>query len=194
MTLSDAAARAAIEDDLDDTLVVEAAAGTGKTTALVGRILSLLRTGKAQLRGIVAVTFTEKAAGELKLRLRGAIDGARARAVQEDERARFDVARCLERERVRVPPHDARRRLLRRERRVQCVDPPLALFLRDDGNDEQIARARAASSSVVTVPSKGRPTTAPARATSRAASTLRGRRRARRASRPAAARGNGSKR
>jgi ATP-dependent exoDNAse (exonuclease V) beta subunit len=35
----DASARRAILDDLDDTLVVEAAAGTGKTTELVNRIL-----------------------------------------------------------------------------------------------------------------------------------------------------------
>ena len=38
--LSDAAARALIATALDDTLVVEAAAGTGKTTELVGRIVA----------------------------------------------------------------------------------------------------------------------------------------------------------
>ena len=39
-------ARARIANDLDATLVVEAAAGTGKTTALVERIVALLRTGR----------------------------------------------------------------------------------------------------------------------------------------------------
>ena len=67
---SDAEARRAIDQDLDETLVVEAAAGTGKTTELVNRILRVLATGRAAMIEIVAVTFTEKAAGELKLRLR----------------------------------------------------------------------------------------------------------------------------
>jgi ATP-dependent exoDNAse (exonuclease V) beta subunit len=75
---SDADARKAIADALDETLVVEAAAGTGKTTELVKRILRVLATGRATMGGIVAVTFTEKAAGELKLRLREALERERA--------------------------------------------------------------------------------------------------------------------
>src|SRR5687767_10469449 len=68
--LDDAPARDAIATDLDSTFVVEAAAGTGKTTELVRRIVRVLATGKAGVGELVAVTFTEKAAGELKLRLR----------------------------------------------------------------------------------------------------------------------------
>ena len=64
---------------LDDTLVVEAAAGTGKTTELVGRIVALIEHGRARIDQIVAVTFSEKAAGELKLRLREELERARAR-------------------------------------------------------------------------------------------------------------------
>jgi ATP-dependent exoDNAse (exonuclease V) beta subunit len=67
--LVDAKARARILGDYETTLFVEAAAGTGKTTALVGRIVGLIRRGKGTLARIVAVTFTEKAAGEMKLRL-----------------------------------------------------------------------------------------------------------------------------
>ena len=59
----DTDARRRIREDLDTTLFVEAAAGTGKTTVLVERLVSLLRTGRATLEGIVALTFTEKAAG-----------------------------------------------------------------------------------------------------------------------------------
>ena len=92
MTLVDAEARARIANDLDATLVVEAAAGTGKTTALVERILSLLRTGKATLRTLVAVTFTEKAAGEMKLRLRTEIEKARTNAKGPDEQEHLNVA------------------------------------------------------------------------------------------------------
>jgi ATP-dependent helicase/nuclease subunit A len=78
--LADETARRAIANDLDATLVVEAAAGTGKTTELVHRIVRILATGRAEVHGIVAVTFTEKAAGELKLRLREALDVARTTA------------------------------------------------------------------------------------------------------------------
>ena len=77
---SDADARASIRDDLDATLVVEAAAGTGKTTELVKRILRVLEAGPTTMEQIVAVTFTEKAAGELKLRLREALETARMTA------------------------------------------------------------------------------------------------------------------
>src|SRR5688572_17499489 len=81
-TLADQKDRDAIESALDDTLVVEAAAGTGKTTELVRRIIRIIETGRAEVSGIVAVTFTEKAAGELKLRLREALEEARRKAAE----------------------------------------------------------------------------------------------------------------
>jgi ATP-dependent helicase/nuclease subunit A len=78
---------------LDDTLIVEAAAGTGKTTELVRRIVRVIQTGRAEVTGIVAVTFTEKAAGELKLRLREALEEARAGSASGSaERERLDHA------------------------------------------------------------------------------------------------------
>jgi ATP-dependent helicase/nuclease subunit A len=91
--LADAEARRRIAEDLTTTFFVEAAAGTGKTTALVGRIVSLLRSGEGRLDRIVAVTFTEKAAGEMKLRLRGEIERARADAeTPPAERVRLEAA------------------------------------------------------------------------------------------------------
>ncbi len=78
--LADAADRALVADALDTTLVVEAAAGTGKTTELVKRIVRLVETGRATIDEIVAVTFSEKAAGELKLRLREQLEHARVAA------------------------------------------------------------------------------------------------------------------
>ena len=86
--LADQAARDAIAEALDDTLVVEAAAGTGKTTELVKRIVRILENEKATIDGIVAVTFTEKAAGELKLRLRQALDVARADSPRTSKKRR----------------------------------------------------------------------------------------------------------
>jgi len=88
------------EAALDDTLVVEAAAGTGKTTVLIDRIVRVIASGRACIAEIVAVTFTEKAAGELKLRLREAVERARSGA-DGDDRANLDAAlRKLEEARV----------------------------------------------------------------------------------------------
>ena len=90
--LIDQHARDQIADALDDTLVVEAAAGTGKTTELVKRILRVLATGRARVEEIVAVTFTEKAAGELKLRLRETLECERAATREVQPRERLDAA------------------------------------------------------------------------------------------------------
>ncbi len=79
------------ETALDETLVVEAAAGTGKTTELVARVVQVIATGRAQIHQIAAVTFTEKAAGELKLRLREAVEQAR-RTATGSAGARLDAA------------------------------------------------------------------------------------------------------
>ncbi|WP_407123432.1 UvrD-helicase domain-containing protein [Bradyrhizobium sp. STM 3561] len=89
--LVDAKARDRILNDYETTLFVEAAAGTGKTTVLVGRIVGLIRSGKGTLARIVAVTFTEKAAGEMKLRLRLELEKARLHA-DPAERNRLDKA------------------------------------------------------------------------------------------------------
>src|SRR6202048_113383 len=87
----DIAARRRIQTDFAVSFFVEAAAGTGKTTALVGRIVGLIRAGAGTLNRIVAVTFTEKAAGEMKLRLRSEIEKVRPLAARE-ERDRLDRA------------------------------------------------------------------------------------------------------
>ncbi len=99
--MADRAARDRIVNDLDTTLVIEAAAGTGKTTALVSRIVSVIASGRATLDRIVAVTFTEKAAGELKLRLREEIERGRTnpsetaqrRALLQDSLPKLEEAR-----------------------------------------------------------------------------------------------------
>jgi ATP-dependent helicase/nuclease subunit A len=93
LPLADQPDRDQIATALDDTLIVEAAAGTGKTTELVRRIVRVIQTGRAEVTGIVAVTFTEKAGGELKLRLREALEEARGgSATGSEERGRLDAA------------------------------------------------------------------------------------------------------
>jgi len=92
-TLADSIDREQIVTALDNTLIVEAAAGTGKTTELVRRIVRVIQSGRAEVTGIVAVTFTEKAAGELKLRLREALEQARGESARDtEERNRLDRA------------------------------------------------------------------------------------------------------
>lgn len=66
----DHAARARIAGRLDETLFVEAGAGSGKTTMLVARIVALLAGGQAEMGGLAAITFTEAAAAELRERVR----------------------------------------------------------------------------------------------------------------------------
>ncbi len=89
--LADARARERIRSDLDATLIVEAAAGTGKTTELVARIVALVRSGRTALDRILSVTFTDLAAGEMKLRLRTELEKARE-GVTAVERDRLTAA------------------------------------------------------------------------------------------------------
>lgn len=76
---ADQAVRERIASRLEESQIVEAAAGTGKTRILVERLLEVVASGAGELAGIVVVTFTEKAAGELKLRVREAIEHGRQR-------------------------------------------------------------------------------------------------------------------
>jgi ATP-dependent helicase/nuclease subunit A len=120
---SDADARRAISEALDETLVVEAAAGTGKTTELVNRILRVLATGRATIDGIVAVTFTEKAAGELKLRVREALEKERVDASEAAVRERLEHAlKYLEEAHINTI-HGFCAELLRERPVEACVDP-----------------------------------------------------------------------
>src|SRR5258706_4329420 len=75
---TDEAARERTRSDFGTSLVLEAGAGTGKTTLLVDRIEALVRSGTARLDQIAAVTFSENAAITMKLRVRERLEEARA--------------------------------------------------------------------------------------------------------------------
>ncbi|HDP67927.1 MAG TPA: hypothetical protein ENN20_05420 [Candidatus Marinimicrobia bacterium] len=61
---------------IDQSFLVSASAGTGKTRVLVERYLNILIKGDARIDEILAITFTEKAADEMKERIRRALRGS----------------------------------------------------------------------------------------------------------------------
>src|ERR1019366_5197226 len=65
-------------------LLIEAGAGTGKTTRLVKAVLRALFIRQLSLETIVALTFTNKAAGELKERVGSALDDVLAAGTIDD--------------------------------------------------------------------------------------------------------------
>src|SRR6266545_7920337 len=91
--LPDEEARRRAVAELNTTFLVEAGAGTGKTSVLLQRLLALVRSGRSQLERIAAITFTEKAAGELRGRLRAEIDTTLASSLSEEERHNLREAR-----------------------------------------------------------------------------------------------------
>lgn len=89
--------RKRVVEDLGHSFVVEAGAGTGKTSILLERVRNIILSEKALLSEIVMITFTEKAAAELKMRLRNRLEeeykegnkkksGIVARALEDFER------------------------------------------------------------------------------------------------------------
>jgi ATP-dependent helicase/nuclease subunit A len=93
--LPDQAARDRITDDLAVNLLVEAGAGAGKTTEMVRRMVALVRSGTARVDEIAAVTFTRKAAAELRERFQTALEKELRAALSEqalDTAARLDAA------------------------------------------------------------------------------------------------------
>lgn len=84
----DEAVRERVRSELGTSFVISAGAGTGKTTLLVDRMVRIVLTGFWKLDQIAAVTFTENAATTLKLRLRDALERARAESVNPEVVAR----------------------------------------------------------------------------------------------------------
>jgi hypothetical protein len=139
--LADDEARRRILTDLDTTLFVEAAAGTGKTTALVGRIVALICEGISTLDRVVAVTFTEKAAGEMKLRLQAEIERARNAADITPERSARLAKALSQLELARIGTIHAFCGDLLRERPVEAGIDPLFEVAAEDQAGELMDRA-----------------------------------------------------
>ncbi|MEP6769359.1 MAG: UvrD-helicase domain-containing protein [Acidobacteriota bacterium] len=95
--LRDEAHRSRIREAIDRNLLVEAAAGTGKTTSLVERMVALVAAATPVGR-ICAVTFTIKAAAQLDQRFQNALEEAlrkesdpKARELYEQALAQLDA-------------------------------------------------------------------------------------------------------
>lgn len=63
-------------DTIDKSILVSAAAGSGKTAVLVERIINIIVQGKADVDRMLVVTFTNAAASEMRLKLTKAINKA----------------------------------------------------------------------------------------------------------------------
>jgi len=129
MRLIDQDARDAVRTALDKTLVVEAAAGTGKTSEMVQRMIAVVAAGKTTIDRIAGMTFTEKAAGELKLRLRSELERER-RAEEENSATRNNLEQALAHlEEARLSTIHSFCADLLRERPVEAgIDPQFELM------------------------------------------------------------------
>ena len=136
-TLTDDDARATIGADFDSTLFVKAGAGSGKTHALVQRIRGLVCAAGVEIPRIAAITFTEKAAAELRDRIRSELEAARrdddptvadraARAIDDIDSAAIGTL------------HSFAQRLLS-ERAIEAGLPPRIEILDEVGSDVNFA-------------------------------------------------------
>jgi ATP-dependent helicase/nuclease subunit A len=145
----DQPARDRIVNDLDTTFLVEAGAGSGKTASLVHRMIALLGSGRTRIETLAAVTFTRKAAAELRGRFQIALEKARLEEKVPAVRERLEAALTgLERAFIGTI-HSFCARLLR-ERPIEAgIDPDFRELeehedkvLREASWDEYLAKAR----------------------------------------------------
>ncbi|MCC6149960.1 MAG: UvrD-helicase domain-containing protein [Planctomycetes bacterium] len=91
------AQKAALDCERD--LLVDAGAGAGKTLVLSLRVLALIEEGRARISEIVAFTFTEKAAAEMRARVQNLL---LARIAQLEPSAKHDAETAERLKRLRA--------------------------------------------------------------------------------------------
>jgi ATP-dependent helicase/nuclease subunit A len=89
---ADEATREEIRTRLDESMCVEAGAGTGKTSVLVDRVVQLLCRGPYSVDDIAVMTFTDAAAAELAARVREKLETALAKSTEPTQRERLEDA------------------------------------------------------------------------------------------------------
>jgi ATP-dependent helicase/nuclease subunit A len=112
---------------LDRHLSVTAGPGSGKTTVLVERYLEILRTQNVSVDNIVAITFTNRAANEMRERVRSKIDELLRRAEGDERRRWLRHKRALEGA-VITTIHGFCSRLLREFPVEANIDPQFVLL------------------------------------------------------------------
>jgi len=90
--LPDQAARDAIERELGLTLLVEAGAGSGKTESLARRMAAGVVDGRYLVEEMAAVTFTRKAAAELRSRFQLELERRLLEEADAERKTRIDRA------------------------------------------------------------------------------------------------------
>ena len=78
---------------LDKSALVSAAAGSGKTTILIERIIKIILDGRANVDEMLVVTFTKAAAAEMRLRLGAAIRKRMKEHLEDAPRMRDQLSR-----------------------------------------------------------------------------------------------------
>ncbi len=121
--LADQRARDLIRTGLDQTLMVEAGAGSGKTTSLVDRTVALLSEGRTRAENVAAITFTRKATAQLRERFQAALESRLGK--EKDSPTRDRLRRALwESDRLFIGTTHAFCARLLRERPVEAGLPP----------------------------------------------------------------------
>lgn len=93
--------RAVIEHPLGSTTLVVAGAGSGKTETMANRVVWLVANGLAAPDEVLGLTFTRKAAGELRERISGRLSDFADRLGDAAERGALDEAELLRSEELR---------------------------------------------------------------------------------------------
>ncbi|MCC6573416.1 MAG: UvrD-helicase domain-containing protein [Planctomycetes bacterium] len=141
------AQRAAL--DLDRDLLVDAGAGAGKTRVLALRYLALIEEGRAAVPEIVAFTFTDRAAAEMRARVQQYLDGRIAQLADlpgaKDRRERLIRARAEFHRNAISTVHAFCHRVLRRYAWEAGLEPGAPLM----DPREQVRARRAAVANVL---------------------------------------------
>ena len=132
LILKDQDSRDIISRELDLNLLVEAGAGSGKTEEMSKRILALINSGYRSIGEIVAITFTRKAANELRERIRTTLEKEHSKSGNTLQKAALDhIHECFI-----GTIHSFCAKMLR-ERPIEAgVDPGFEEI--DDAKDEMI--------------------------------------------------------
>jgi ATP-dependent helicase/nuclease subunit A len=127
-------------NEFDSDLLVNAGAGTGKTSVLTDKYLKLLEDRRAKVSEIVAITFTKKAAVEMRDRIQKKI-GEKCEQTPDPEKTAFWRSHLDEVENARIMTFHSLCLSLIREYPVEAGIPPAAGVMDDGEENLQLQQA-----------------------------------------------------